>query len=383
MATYREAIDAAVARAAEAGEGGEVYRHVAELLALFGRRFEAVKERRGGLDFEDLQLRAVRLLEREEVGDAYRSRFSHLLVDEFQDTNRLQLRLIEALRGPRTELMVVGDELQSIYGFRHADLDVFRERRRAVEAGGDAVAIELSGNFRSRPEVIGAVNAIGGKLLGDAFHPLRVGAPPATASPPGDGARGRAAADRPRRLGRGGDRPGVGDRRRHAAGPSRRGALRRRAAAAAARERGRARRDGRPAARLHPPRRLRGLARPRRPAPLRRSAAAATGPSSRSPTSARCWRRSPTRSTTRRCSARSPRPPAASRPTRSGCCAPPPAAAGTSGRRWSWRRELARRSWRTPSGLTGSRRPSWRWWATSHGPSPACASGPAGSRWPS
>jgi ATP-dependent helicase/nuclease subunit A len=187
MAPYCEAIDAAVARVAEAGEGGEAYRHLAELLALFGTRYEAVKQRRGGLDFEDLQLRAVGLLEREEIGNSYRSRFSHLLVDEFQDTNRLQLRLVEALRGPRTELMTVGDELQSIYGFRHADLDVFREQRRAVEASDDAVAMELSGNFRSRPEVIGAVNAIGERLLGDAFHPLRVGAPPATPHPVGDG----------------------------------------------------------------------------------------------------------------------------------------------------------------------------------------------------
>ncbi len=187
MSAYREAIDAAVARTAEAGEGGEAYRHVAELLSLFSRRFEAAKERREGLDFEDLQLRAVRLLEREEIGKAYRARFSHLLVDEFQDTNRLQLRLIEALRGPRAELMVVGDELQSIYGFRHADLDVFRERRRAVEQSDDAMAIELSGNFRSRPEVIGAVNAIGEKLLGDAFHPLRAGVLPQLPEPPGTG----------------------------------------------------------------------------------------------------------------------------------------------------------------------------------------------------
>jgi len=187
LAAYREAIDAAVARTAEAGEGGEAYRHVAELLALFDARFTAVKERREGLDFEDLQLRAVRLLEREEIGDAYRSRFRHLLVDEFQDTNRLQLRLIEALRGPGAELMVVGDELQSIYGFRHADLDVFREQRRAVEASDDAVAIELSGNFRSRPEVIGAIDAIGEKLLGEAFNPLSVGAAPASAEPPGEG----------------------------------------------------------------------------------------------------------------------------------------------------------------------------------------------------
>ncbi len=187
LGPYREAIDAAVARVAEAGEGGEAYRHIAELLALFDARYEAIKQRREGLDFEDLQLRAVRLLEREEIGNAYRSRFSHLLVDEFQDTNRLQLRLVEALRGPRTELMTVGDELQSIYGFRHADLDVFREQRRAVEANGDAVAMELSGNFRSRPEVIGAVNAIGERLLGDSFHPLRVGAPPPAPHPAGDG----------------------------------------------------------------------------------------------------------------------------------------------------------------------------------------------------
>jgi ATP-dependent exoDNAse (exonuclease V) beta subunit len=188
MAAYREAIDAALARTAEAGEGGDAYRHIGELLGLFAQRYEAVKERREGLDFEDLQLRAVGLLEREEIGNAYRARFSHLLVDEFQDTNRLQLRLIEALRGPRTALMVVGDELQSIYGFRHADLDVFRERRRAVERSPDAEAMELSGNFRSRPEAIGAVNAIGGKLLGEAFHPLRVGAPPVQPQPPGGGA---------------------------------------------------------------------------------------------------------------------------------------------------------------------------------------------------
>ena len=109
------------------------------------------------------------------------------MVDEFQDTNRLQLRLIEALRGPGSELMVVGDEFQSIYGFRHADLDVFREQRRLVEERPDAEAMELSGNFRSRPEVIGAVNALGGELLGDSFRPLRVGAEPRQPAPPGDG----------------------------------------------------------------------------------------------------------------------------------------------------------------------------------------------------
>jgi len=186
MATYKDAIEAALSRVAEAGEGGLAYQHVGELLRLFSARFAVTKARRAGIDFEDLQLLAARLLERTETGAAYQARFSHLLVDEFQDTNRLQLRLIEALRGPKCQLMVVGDELQSIYGFRHADLDVFRERREAIEASASGEALPLSGNFRSRPEVIGAVNAIGERLL-DRYTPLRVGALPELAQPRGEG----------------------------------------------------------------------------------------------------------------------------------------------------------------------------------------------------
>jgi ATP-dependent helicase/nuclease subunit A len=187
MAAYREAIEAAVARVAEAGEGGIAYAHAGELLELFARRFAAVKERRGGIDFEDLQLSAAALLERPELGDAYRARFSHLMVDEFQDTNRLQLRLIESLRGPGTQLMLVGDALQSIYGFRHADLDVFAEQRGAIGADPDGETIELSGNFRSRPEAIGAVNAFGAALFGDGYRALRVGATPPAEAPVGEG----------------------------------------------------------------------------------------------------------------------------------------------------------------------------------------------------
>ncbi len=186
IATYREAIDAAIARTAEAGEGDRAYAHLAELLTLFSARFEAAKDRRGGVDFEDLQILAARLLERAEVGGSYRGRFSHLLVDEFQDTNRLQLRLIDALRGPRSELVAVGDELQSIYGFRHADLDVFRRRRELAEQSTGAELMQLSGNFRSRPELIAAVNLFGAALLGDTYRPLRVGTLPPAEPPPAE-----------------------------------------------------------------------------------------------------------------------------------------------------------------------------------------------------
>ncbi|HEX3041831.1 MAG TPA: UvrD-helicase domain-containing protein [Solirubrobacterales bacterium] len=179
LAPYREAIEAAISRVAEAGEGAVAYAHLAELLELFSARFAAAKERRAGIDFEDLQILAARLLERAEIGEHYRSRFRQILVDEFQDTNRLQLRLIEALHGPKTELVAVGDELQSIYGFRHADLEVFRRRREEVERRTDAELMRLSGNFRSRPEVVGAVNLLGEALLGADYQPLRVGTVPA------------------------------------------------------------------------------------------------------------------------------------------------------------------------------------------------------------
>jgi ATP-dependent exoDNAse (exonuclease V) beta subunit len=187
LAPFRDAIDAAIARTAEAGDGGVAYRHIAALLRLYTDAFEDAKARRAGIDFEDLQILAARLLERAEIGQAYRGRFSHLLVDEFQDTNRLQLRLIEALQGPKSQLVVVGDELQSIYSFRHADLEVFRRRREQIDAAPDAELMRLSGNFRSRPEVIAAVNLLGATLLGAAYRPLTVGAPPSSPAPRGPG----------------------------------------------------------------------------------------------------------------------------------------------------------------------------------------------------
>jgi ATP-dependent helicase/nuclease subunit A len=171
-----KALRAAIAAAAASGEGGVVYEHLRELLGLFGKRFAEQKAARAGLDFEDLQLLAVRLLTESEVGEQYRARFSHLMVDEFQDTNRLQLKLIEALRGPDTELFLVGDEFQSIYGFRHADLAVFREQRQRFSASRGAALLPLSGNFRSRPEVVATANAIGSRML-EGFNPLTVGSP--------------------------------------------------------------------------------------------------------------------------------------------------------------------------------------------------------------
>ena len=191
MAAYREAIDAAIARRRRGRRGRRRLPPPREpARALLRRASRRPRSAARGIDFEDLQILAARLLERAELGGAYRARFSHLLVDEFQDTNRLAAAADRgAARARDSELIMVGDELQSIYGFRHADLDVFREQRRRVERGAGAQVIELSGNFRSRPEVIGAVNEIGGAAARREYRPLRVGRAAGAAGPSGRRAR--------------------------------------------------------------------------------------------------------------------------------------------------------------------------------------------------
>ena len=143
---------------------------VQELLNRFADAYAAAKRRESALDFEDLQLLARDLLrEHPEIRDKEALRFRAIMVDEFQDTNRLQCDLIDLLAGGPGErdVFVVGDEFQSIYGFRHADVQVFRERREA-EGGG----LVLSRNYRSRPEVLAAVNHLFRSDFGDDFQPL-------------------------------------------------------------------------------------------------------------------------------------------------------------------------------------------------------------------
>jgi ATP-dependent exoDNAse (exonuclease V) beta subunit len=159
----------------EVKAAAEGHAALALLLERYHQLYEAAKAERSGLDFVDLELRALALLRHSEaVAQAWRERFTHIMVDEFQDTNRVQLGLVEALRGPETRLFVVGDEHQSIYRFRFADLEVFRARRAAAAADPATDELPLRGNFRSRPEVLAAVNLVGEALL-DGYVPLTAG----------------------------------------------------------------------------------------------------------------------------------------------------------------------------------------------------------------
>lgn len=132
------------------------------LMTRFDAAFTSGMAERSWLDFEDLQLAALALLEtRPTLRESLRRQFRHVLVDEFQDTNRLQLRLIRCLIDERDDpasraLFLVGDHRQSIYSFRNADLEVFRaEESRLKKLDRQR---SLSFNFRSHPELLAFFN---------------------------------------------------------------------------------------------------------------------------------------------------------------------------------------------------------------------------------
>src|SRR5688500_2145396 len=115
--------------------------------------YEAEIRRRGGLDFDDLVARALRLLERDAAVLArWRDRCRHLLVDESQDLDRAQLRLALRLAAPANRIFLVGDDDQSIYGWRLAD--VRRLLGLADEALPGITRVDLETNYRCPARVL-------------------------------------------------------------------------------------------------------------------------------------------------------------------------------------------------------------------------------------
>ena len=115
-------------------------------------------QREGVVDFAELLLRSHELLsQNESLRLHYQERFHHVLIDEFQDTNRLQYRWLKLFAGPATTLMAVGDDDQSIYAFRGAHTGNMQEFQR--DFAGDNL-IRLEQNYRSQGNILDAANAL-------------------------------------------------------------------------------------------------------------------------------------------------------------------------------------------------------------------------------
>ena len=123
--------------------------------------FEAYRKelrKANALDFDDLLLETVRLLKSSaEVRERYQRRFEYLLIDEYQDTNRPQYELIKLLAGPRHNVCVVGDEDQSIYSWRGADIRNILEFEQDFP---EARVIRLEQNYRSTQSILEAASAV-------------------------------------------------------------------------------------------------------------------------------------------------------------------------------------------------------------------------------
>jgi len=131
----------------------------------------AAKRRAGVLDFADLEVCALRALQHSEVRSHYAERWKAILVDEFQDTNPIQAELLQHLTAEGVLTTIVGDEKQSIYGFRRADVSVFRKvRERIKNAGGESHALSVS--FRAHAGLTDTLNRVFAVVLGEMHQNL-------------------------------------------------------------------------------------------------------------------------------------------------------------------------------------------------------------------
>ncbi len=141
-------------RARDIEIGDEITRRYAEIYAAYDEQCQ----REGVVDFAELLLRTFELLSRNEIlREHYRSRFRHILVDEFQDTNRLQYRWLKLLAGPKNLMFAVGDDDQSIYRFRGAHVGNMAEFERDFRVEN---VIRLEQNYRSHGLILAAANAL-------------------------------------------------------------------------------------------------------------------------------------------------------------------------------------------------------------------------------
>ncbi len=141
-------------RARDADAHDEFSMQLAELY----EAYDAQCQREGVADFAELLLRAYELLYRNEpLRQHYQTRFRHILIDEFQDTNALQYRWLKLFAGPDTALFAVGDDDQSIYAFRGANTGNMLEFEREFAHGR---VIKLEQNYRSHGNILTAANAL-------------------------------------------------------------------------------------------------------------------------------------------------------------------------------------------------------------------------------
>lgn len=145
----------------------EQLKGLTDTVRIFAKVYDEMKRDKNIIDFNDMEHMAVTILKNPLIADGYRQQYEEVYVDEYQDSNMTQETLVSLIcRHDPGNVFQVGDVKQSIYRFRHARPDLFLSKFNTyMDGDSDNRRILLNENFRSRPQVIDAVNEVFSKIM--------------------------------------------------------------------------------------------------------------------------------------------------------------------------------------------------------------------------
>ncbi len=144
----------------------ECFNYFIEILKIFIKNYNLIKEKNNLIDFNDLNRLMLKLLENEKVKAELQEKYQYIFIDEYQDVNPLQDKLMSSLVGKNAHLFTVGDVKQSIYGFRGSSPEWFIKKYNSYKQNSNlGTAFDMNVNFRSNPKIMEFANEIFSKLM--------------------------------------------------------------------------------------------------------------------------------------------------------------------------------------------------------------------------
>lgn len=135
----------------------DTYQYEAKSIAEIYRRYDRKLQQQNGIDFSDILLNTKKLLDLPEILERIQSKYQYVMVDEYQDTNNIQYQIVNKIAAKHRNICVVGDENQSIYGFRGANIQNILNFEKDYR---DALVVKLEQNYRSTAVILDAANAV-------------------------------------------------------------------------------------------------------------------------------------------------------------------------------------------------------------------------------
>ncbi len=159
-------------------ENIKLYKLIMDIIIEIDLSYSKKKRELSVLDYDDLQLKVLSLLDNKDIKREYQNKYRYIMIDEFQDINKIQKDIFYKLSSKkedldRNNLFVVGDPKQSIYGFRGSDLNVFYQVLEDIRELKDENIITLDDNYRTSSNIMKFINNIFTNLMGERYNKLK------------------------------------------------------------------------------------------------------------------------------------------------------------------------------------------------------------------